>query len=218
MPERLIDPATWTPDQRRQAEMMVAIDIWTSRTCGAWVEDGFAAFKTDAPFGQDMTLDLMCECFDEHTLSLDLPCLFVDDYRDLRVTGHGNRVDKIISRIDRRYGGPLSVGAAIDVDHPLAEPLQATRLDTGGGFVVVQQRYLNAAINVCGVDSWTLVGIKPQPGQTRIGACVIGERDGEIVALIMPMVYRDPERGEAIGYFEPAAEPPAGRGAGGDRG
>jgi hypothetical protein len=205
--KRLIDLSTWTPDQRRQADVMVALDVWTSRTCGPWVEDGFAAIKTDTDFGQDMMLDFACHCMEEHLLSLGLPCLFVDEYRDVRFKQRArDRIEDLLHRIDRQYGGPLDTPELTTLEPPFGRPLEAIRFEAAGGFVVVQHRYVDAGVDVCGVDTWTLVGTAPRAGSTYIGAMVIGERSGEIVTLIMPVKYRNTDGEESIGDFsEPAS-------------
>lgn len=204
----LIDTSTWTDDQRRQADVMMALDTWAARTCGSWVEDGFGAVQTGTPFGQNMTLEFECTCGpgwdgQEHVLDLTFPCVFVDEYTAFDRAP--DRITRLLSNVDRRYGGRLTINGLLGID---PSGFAGVRLDFDGGFAVVQRRYLDGVQKLGRIDAWTLVGMRPTGPRTVISAAVIGERDGEIVALVMPMKYRDPYLGEAVGDF-PAAAPPA---------
>lgn len=204
--EPLLSPSTWTAEQQRQADLMVRLQVWQSFTVGSWWQEyGFALRFPEGTFTEDHRFEFGCTCDHtdvaaEHPLDLARPCVFVDEYAT--TTGAApDRMRRRLDSLDREIGGGATIGERFKVDGGLLEMRERVwmRLADGRG-IVVQARYLDAATELVHPDRWLAVACARLDGKRNPrSAAVLGQRDGEDVALIMAMVVDG-----AMSTFPPA--------------
>jgi hypothetical protein len=177
------------PDFERQASLMAALDAWSARTCGGWVENGWFAVLTDRPFGEGRALAFECGCPGSHAHALDpsRDCTFVDAYA--RCDTLPDRMDRVIARLDRSRALDLYLGGVRALPRALGGVGRMLALPDGG-HLVVQDRYVVGAASIARPEAWLAMPSRPWERKhirEPWPAVVVGRRDGLDVALIMPI-------------------------------
>lgn len=186
-----------TDDRTRHLELARRCASWASWTSGQWFCDGAVAIKTPYPFDEERRLDL--DCGDDapdhpyHLESTSLSCVFVDAWeRDDYIV---DRLRRLLSAAEQRPHLSAEPGRVIE---PSPDPRTYRWVHIRGlGRIAVQAQFLDAATDVARVDGWRAVAdayrLAPADQRLRVPGVplLVGLRDREIVALVMPAEMDD---------------------------